>query len=115
MFQTMTILWRNLSSRASLRINPLPVALSMLLLLCGQVAFASENFVAGIYQDATGNQYQVSGPTPSAAGRTQWTIVSTTPATNSNNQFDAIFETGAAVGNSFLIGNSNPTNYPSGY
>ena len=40
---------------------------------------------------------------------------SSTPAANSTNTFNAIWETGAAVGNTFLIGNGNPTSYPSGY
>ena len=36
----------------------------------------------------------------------------TTPAANSTNIFNAISETGAALGNTFLIGNGNPTSYP---
>ena len=48
---------------------------AVLALLAATQAYASENFVAGIYQDTTGNQYQVSGPTPSSTGRAQWTII----------------------------------------
>ena len=70
----------------------------------------------GIYKDSGGNQYLVSGPTPSSAGRAQWTILSTTPAVpGTSNTFNAIWETGAAVGNIFLVGDSNLTSYPSGY
>ena len=69
----------------------------------------------GIYKDTSGNQYLVSGPTLSPAGREQWTISSTTSPPGTINTFNAVWETGAAVGNTFLIGNSGLAVYPSGY
>jgi len=79
----------------------------MCLLSYTLTAFADENFVPGIYQDSTGREYQVSGAAPSQPGRSQWTIISTT--------FNAVWETGAAVGNIWLPGNTNVLNYPADY
>ena len=86
-------------------------------LLAG-LAHADENFVSGTYQDSTGNQYLVTGAAPSLTGRAQWTVTSTVAKAGTNNFFNAIWETGAAVGNTYLAGSSsvasNPTGYPAG-
>jgi hypothetical protein len=87
----------------------------MCLYFCSPLAFANENFVAGIYQDTTGNQYLVTGAAPSQTGRAQWSITSTTPKPGTTNTFNAIWETGAAVGNTYLAGNSNVPNNTAGY
>lgn len=85
------------------------------LTLLSQPILADQNFVAGHYKDASGNQYLVSGPTPNGAGRGQWTIELTAPASGSNSVFYAIWETGPAVGNTLLSGDIGPTAYPSSY
>lgn len=81
-----------------------------------KIGYASENFVAGVYTDAAGNKYLVSGAPPSREGREQWSITSTTPiAARIPNTFNAQWETGAAVGNIWLPENKNVLNHPAGY
>ena len=80
--------------------------------------FADELFVSGTYQDSTGNQYLVSGGAPALGGRAQWTVTSTVPRAGTTNRFNAIWETGAAVGNTYLSGYTSiasaPSNFPVG-
>jgi glycine cleavage system regulatory protein len=81
-------------------------------------AQATEAFVSGTYQDATGNQYLVTGAAPTPSGRMQWMINSTIPKPGTINTFNATWETGAALGNSLMAGNNNvalnPANFISG-
>lgn len=72
---------------------------------------SSVSFATGIYADTAGQQYLVSGPATSQAGRQQWTITSIA----ANNQFSALWETGTAIGNTYIGNSSSLTSYPNGY
>ena len=78
----------------------------------------SQSFLPGIYRDAAGNHYVVSGPSPSGTGRVQWSIASSVPAYGKSNTFAAAWETGAALGNALWAGTSYvknaPNNFPAG-
>jgi hypothetical protein len=92
--------------------------LLLMLLIGSSLAGATESFLAGVYKDPSGNQYVVSGPAPSVTGRAMWSITSTVPAPGKMNAFNAVWETGAAAGNSLWSGYSlvpnNPGNFPAG-
>ena len=84
---------------------------TLTLLKAGALDSASEQYVPGIYRDRHGYGYLVSGA-PSQPGRTIWTIVS---LPDNPDNFNACWETGAAVGNGLLAGNSNISNHAAGY
>lgn len=70
----------------------------------------SENFSPGYYRSQDGKRYLVSG-SGIANGRKFWTIASVSMPTI----FNACWETGPAVGNSLLAGDSDISNYSAGY
>jgi hypothetical protein len=77
----------------------------------GVIATSSEQFVAGVFRDIHGYGYLLSGA-PSQPGRSVW-IMASLP--DNPNQFKASWETGAAVGNALLAGNSYILTNPNGY
>ncbi len=81
----------------------------------GETSGTSNTFVPGTYQDANGNQYLVSGAAPSLPGRAQWTIRSTVARAGTTNRFNAVWETGAAIGGTYVSGNTSLINSPNNF
>lgn len=73
---------------------------------------SGSTFVAGVYRDGNGQDYLISGPSSSQNGRSVWSI---TAVNNSANQFSAVWETGAAIGNTYISNYSSIITNPNGF
>ena len=77
---------------------------------------SSTTFSAGIYIDSSAKQYLVSGPAPSQPGPSQsrrqlWNAVALDPAQN----FAVVWETGPAIGNTYMGSYPQPGKHPDGW
>jgi len=75
------------------------------------ISSGSENFVPGYYRDSSGHRYLVSGSTEVGRGRTVWSIASVGQPIG----FNAVWETGAAVGNNIIGVDSAISTSPAAY
>ena len=71
----------------------------------------STTFSAGLYIDSNGGQYLVSGPAPSQPGRQLWSA----KALDNSYGFSTVWETGPAIGNTYMGSYPELVKSPNGY